>query len=92
MLVEADAVVLRPLQFDAPCAQATDKHVSLERAETPPEPTSNVPFRRDLDFIERGDLLERIGAKVSQPAARVALVGLGGIGYGIGRIWWTKQD
>ena len=56
----------------------------LEQAETPPEPTSNVPFRRDPDFVERGDLLDQIRVKISQPAARVALVGLGGIGYGLG--------
>ena len=59
----------------------------LERPETPPEPSSSVPFRRDADFVERGDLLERIGIRLSQPAARVALVGLGGIGYGFGRVW-----
>ncbi|KAK3646859.1 hypothetical protein LTR56_008347 [Elasticomyces elasticus] len=51
----------------------TNKGELLERAETPPEPTSNVPFRRDPDFIERGDLLDQIHAKISQPAARVAL-------------------
>lgn len=42
---------------------------------------SIIPFRRDADFVERGDLLDRIGMKLSQPAGRVALVGLGGVGY-----------
>ncbi|KAK3614952.1 hypothetical protein LTR22_027617, partial [Elasticomyces elasticus] len=58
----------------------THKYLPPERADTPPEPTSNVPFRRDPDFVERGDLLDRISAQVSRPAARVAVVGLGGIG------------
>ncbi len=43
-------------------------------------PTSTVPFRRDLDFIVRGNLLDQIDRKCSAPASRVALVGLGGIG------------
>ena len=47
---------------------------------TMPTPTSTVPFCRDLDFIDRGDLLYQINMKCSTPASRVALVGLGGIG------------
>lgn len=49
-------------------------------ATSTPTPTSTVPFRRDLDFIERGDLLNQIDKICSTPAARAALVGLGGIG------------
>ncbi|KAK5110698.1 hypothetical protein LTR85_000741 [Meristemomyces frigidus] len=59
-------------------ALAADQDLPLERADTSPEPTSNVPFHPD--FVERGVLLARINAQVSQPAARVAVVGLGGIG------------
>ena len=44
-----------------------------------PKPSSTVPFRRDRDFIYR-DILSDIHAKCSEPAARVALVGLGGVG------------
>lgn len=43
-------------------------------------PDSNIPFRRDQGFIDVGiidDLLDRC----SVPASRIALVGLGGIGY-----------
>ncbi|GAB7336900.1 hypothetical protein MBLNU13_g01179t1, partial [Cladosporium sp. NU13] len=54
--------------------------VVLERAETPPAPLSTVPFRRDPDYVQRGPLLEEITLKLSRPAARVALVGLGGVG------------
>ena len=42
-----------------------------------------VPFVRDASFVERGDLLERMDEKLSQhvgTGARVALVGLGGVG------------
>ncbi|GAB7336903.1 hypothetical protein MBLNU13_g01181t2 [Cladosporium sp. NU13] len=55
-------------------------HHAPERAETPPAPLSTVPFRRDPDFVQRGPLLEEIASKLSRPAARVALVGLGGVG------------
>jgi hypothetical protein len=44
-----------------------------------PGPSSTVPFRRDPDFVDR-DILPEIHRKCSQPASRVALVGLGGVG------------
>ncbi|KAJ5730155.1 P-loop containing nucleoside triphosphate hydrolase protein [Penicillium malachiteum] len=53
---------------------------SLERPETPPPPLSTVPFRRDPDFIDRGSLLDQIQEKASTQGARIALVGLGGVG------------
>ncbi|KAN0082306.1 TPR-like protein [Elaphomyces granulatus] len=40
---------------------------------------ANVPFRRDQDFVHR-EILTEIQSKCSQPASRVALVGLGGVG------------
>ncbi|OTA64151.1 hypothetical protein K449DRAFT_404982 [Hypoxylon sp. EC38] len=58
----------------------TNFNLSPERPETPPKPTSTVPFRRDADFVERGDLLQRIEQVCSGPASRAALVGLGGVG------------
>ncbi|KAJ5174495.1 P-loop containing nucleoside triphosphate hydrolase protein [Penicillium canariense] len=53
---------------------------SAERPETPPRPLSTVPFRRDPDFIDRRSLLDQISEKGTTPGARVALVGLGGVG------------
>ncbi|KAL9611366.1 MAG: hypothetical protein Q9167_003985 [Letrouitia subvulpina] len=44
-----------------------------------PRPCSTVPFWRDKDFIYR-DMLVEIHVRCTQPAARVALVGLGGVG------------
>lgn len=41
----------------------------------------NVPFRKDYDFVERGDILDQIHERCSRPAGRAALVGLGGVGY-----------
>lgn len=41
---------------------------------------ATVPFRRDLDLIDRGDLLDQIHQKRVAPASRVALVGLAGVG------------
>ena len=54
--------------------------LSLERPETPPQPSCFVPFRRDPDFVDRGTLLDQICERCSGPASRVALVGLGGVG------------
>lgn len=51
-----------------------------ERPETPPEPFSNVPFPRDPDFVDRVAITDSIERKLVRPAARVALVGLGGVG------------
>ncbi|KAJ5915324.1 P-loop containing nucleoside triphosphate hydrolase protein [Penicillium verhagenii] len=58
----------------------TTIHQAPERPETPPPPLSNVPFRRDPDFIDRVSLLEQIQEKGSTQGARIALVGLGGVG------------
>ena len=51
-----------------------------ERPETPPPPFATIPFSRDPDFVNRGDILGQIDQRCSEPAARVALVGLGGVG------------
>ncbi len=64
-----------------PCRANRD--VLLERPETPPEPSSQVPFRRDPHFVERARLTDQIRAKLLEPAGRAALVGLGGVGYGV---------
>ncbi|TKA22974.1 hypothetical protein B0A54_18002 [Friedmanniomyces endolithicus] len=53
-------------------------HVAPERPETPPEPASQVPFRRDPHFVERARLTNQIRAKLFEPAGRAALVELGG--------------
>ncbi|KAK3687150.1 P-loop containing nucleoside triphosphate hydrolase protein [Podospora appendiculata] len=55
----------------------TEFHLPLE---TPPKPFATIPFSRDPDFVNRGDILDQIDERCSEPAARVALVGLGGVG------------
>ena len=64
------------------CARvlAANDSATLERPETPPKPSSNVPFRRDPDFVDRGTLLSQIHERCAAPASRIALVGLGGVG------------
>ncbi|KAL7946163.1 P-loop containing nucleoside triphosphate hydrolase protein [Trichoderma barbatum] len=52
----------------------------IEQLETPPQPFPSIPFRRDPDFINRGDYLDQISRCCSESAGRVALVGLGGVG------------
>ncbi|KAF2838466.1 putative kinesin [Patellaria atrata CBS 101060] len=52
----------------------------IERPETPPSPSCNIPFCRDPDFVDRGTLLDQIHEKCSTPASRIALVGFGGVG------------
>jgi hypothetical protein len=63
-----------------------------ERPETPPQPFATIPFYRDYDFVDRGDLLEQIYQRCSEPAGRVALVGLGGIGYAPIMKCWDEAD
>ncbi|KAK7423730.1 hypothetical protein QQX98_000920 [Neonectria punicea] len=55
-------------------------HLPPEPSEPPPVPFAAIPFRRDPDFVNRGDILDQIDRVCSEPAGRVALVGLGGIG------------
>ncbi|KAL6240400.1 hypothetical protein RBB50_012682 [Rhinocladiella similis] len=45
----------------------------------PPPPSAIIPFRRDRDFVER-DVLNDLWQRASEPAARIGLVGLGGVG------------
>ncbi|KAK4205840.1 P-loop containing nucleoside triphosphate hydrolase protein, partial [Rhypophila decipiens] len=55
-------------------------HLPPERAETPPAPFATIPFSRDPDFVNRGEILDQIYGRCSEPASRVSLVGLGGVG------------
>ncbi|CZR51282.1 related to kinesin light chain [Phialocephala subalpina] len=55
-------------------------HLPLDQPETPPAPSSTIPFRRDPDFIVRQILLDQLHEKCAAPAARTAVVGLGGVG------------
>jgi hypothetical protein len=59
---------------------AANDSMTLEHPETLPEPSSNVPFHRDPQFVERAALTDQIRAKLSVPAGRAALVGIGGVG------------
>ncbi|UKZ53353.1 hypothetical protein TrVGV298_007145 [Trichoderma virens] len=55
-------------------------HYVQERRETPLRPFPLIPFRRDPDFVDRGDILNQISLCCLEPAGRVALLGLGGVG------------
>ncbi|KAF2008302.1 hypothetical protein BU24DRAFT_138403, partial [Aaosphaeria arxii CBS 175.79] len=50
------------------------------RRETPPPPSIVIPFARDADFVDRGTLLDELCERCTQPDARQAIVGLGGVG------------
>ena len=56
------------------------RSITTTATEALPEPLSTVPFPRDQDYIPRVPLIDQINAKLSVPGARVALVGLGGVG------------
>ncbi|KAK4161917.1 kinesin light chain [Cladorrhinum sp. PSN259] len=58
----------------------TEFHLPPERPETPPKPFAAIPFSRDPDFVDRGDILDQVDRRCSEPASCVALVGLGGVG------------
>ncbi|PQE31720.1 hypothetical protein CJF32_00001045 [Rutstroemia sp. NJR-2017a WRK4] len=53
---------------------------TIERVETPPNPSIVIPFNRDRDFVEREILLDQIHQKCAVLGSRTALVGLGGVG------------
>jgi hypothetical protein len=66
-----------------PCAFCVVRKLSFETGSNPratPKPSSNVPFRKDVDYVDRGDILTRVDGRCSQPAGRAALVGFGGFG------------
>ncbi|CAG8980572.1 hypothetical protein HYALB_00002570 [Hymenoscyphus albidus] len=44
-----------------------------------PLPTSTVPYHRNADYVDTGTL-RQVGEKLTMPASRLALVGMGGIG------------
>lgn len=52
----------------------------IERAETLPNPTIIIPFGRDKDFVWRDAIFDKVQRLCDEPASRVALVGLGGVG------------
>jgi hypothetical protein len=56
----------------------TDRSLSTKPRPSLP-PSAIIPFRRDRDFIER-DVLSNIWRRAFEPAARIGLVGLGGVG------------
>ncbi|TKA78941.1 hypothetical protein B0A55_09240 [Friedmanniomyces simplex] len=66
-------------------------HIAPERPETPPKPSSNVPFRRDPHYVERATLTDQLRAKLLVPAGRAALVGLGGVGKSQLAIEYARQ-
>ncbi|KAI8948843.1 P-loop containing nucleoside triphosphate hydrolase protein [Xylaria longipes] len=59
---------------------AAEFHLAPERPETPPKPSSFIPFCRDSRFVERKAILDQLRQACSTPPSRAALVGLGGVG------------
>jgi hypothetical protein len=74
--------LLPPGKFGLGChfVYAADDSMTLERSETPPKPSSNVPFRRDTDFVDRESIFSQIEEKCAVIGSWTALVGFGGVG------------
>ncbi|KAF4631476.1 hypothetical protein G7Y89_g6649 [Cudoniella acicularis] len=66
--------------INGPVNTAFHQHAPPERLETPPNPSIVIPFSRDIDFVERGIILDQIHQKYAVLGSRTALVGLGGVG------------
>jgi len=66
-------------------SQMTPIVLGIKRAEgiagsrQPPTPTSTCPFPRDKDFVDRQIMAELMYR--CQPSTRLALTGIGGVGY-----------
>lgn len=58
------------------------------------EPSSTVPFAQDPDFVGRQDVIAELDAKFASRAShtRVALVGLGGMGWAIVDILFLAME
>ncbi|UPX11168.1 uncharacterized protein EKO05_0001790 [Ascochyta rabiei] len=86
--------------FEAGNIYGSVTHVShasntgTERREDAPQPSIVIPFARDKQFIDRGTLLDEIHERCGLPNARIALVGLGGVGksqLAIEHAWRTRE-
>lgn len=55
-------------------------YYATHQAETPPQPTHTIPFTRDDGFVERAEL-SQLQHLLSRSGRRVALYGLGGVGW-----------
>ncbi|KAJ5590205.1 hypothetical protein N7450_004177 [Penicillium hetheringtonii] len=55
-------------------------HLSPDDPNEAQSPVSTVPFDRDPDFLQRDSICQQVAYICSKPAARLALVGPGGIG------------
>ncbi|KAH8645486.1 hypothetical protein BX600DRAFT_485071 [Xylariales sp. PMI_506] len=53
---------------------------SSDQIKASPHISALIPFSRDVDFVERGSMLDTIDQKRANPGSRTAPVGLGGIG------------
>ncbi|KAK2850645.1 hypothetical protein FQN49_005457 [Arthroderma sp. PD_2] len=56
------------------------QHYQGARPETPPEPSCEIPFKRDADFVDRETIFDRINEVFEASGSRAALVGIGGVG------------
>jgi Heterokaryon incompatibility protein (HET) len=76
----------RKRTFQVLTSSTNSTSAPMKQPETPLSPSSTVPFRRDADFVDRRasqdgkTLLEQVEQQCAAPAARVALVGIGGAG------------
>ena len=53
---------------------------TIERPETPPNPSAMLPFSRDPSFVKRQIILDQIDKKCAVLGSWTALVGFGGVG------------
>ncbi|KAJ6023305.1 TPR-like protein [Penicillium canescens] len=74
---------------------ATNAHFHLPpAAEERPQPLAMIPFGRDPDFVDPGSLIDRVHGLSSEPSARLALVGFGGVGksqIAIEYTYWIRE-
>lgn len=53
---------------------------NMFRLDSSPRPFVTIPFCRDPNFVNRGDILDQVSKLCDRPIGRAALVGLGGVG------------
>ncbi|KAJ6788118.1 hypothetical protein PWT90_07393 [Aphanocladium album] len=74
------AAYARALLEEIPARPPTQSEVIQAQLRIEGTVRQSIPFGRDRDFVERGDILETIEHSCGLRGSRTALVGLGGVG------------
>lgn len=76
----AKAIILRHIPTEKPTAPPPPQETRVETIQRPAKPQWVVPFAPDPEFVDRPEVMAWLDEKSALHGARVAIVGLGGMG------------